>query len=130
MLIKECMTKSPHSVTVDMPLIEAREILREHNIRHLPVLDAGKLVGILSDRNIKEAVSSPEGGRLLAGDAMMPDVFAVSPDADLPKVLEEMAEEKYGCAVIRENDETVLGIFTTVDACRLLAQLLKDKTIE
>lgn len=127
MLIKERMTKSPHMVTVDTPLAKAREILREHNIRHLPVLDGGKLVGVLSDRNIKEALASPEGERFLAEDAMMPEVFAVSPDADLSKVLEEMAEEKYGCAVIRENDETVVGVFTTVDACRLLARLLKDE---
>jgi acetoin utilization protein AcuB len=75
------------------------------------VLDGGKLVGVLSDRTLKEALGSPEGQKFLVADAMMPDVFAVSPDADLSKVLEEMAEEKYGCAVIRENDKPVLGVF-------------------
>ena len=57
----------------------------------------------------------------------MPDVFAVSPDTELSEVLEEMAEEKYGCAVVQEKDGKVVGVFTTLDACRLLAELLDDE---
>lgn len=125
--MRECMTRSPHTVTGDMPLGAAREILREHRIRHLPVVDGGKLVGILSDRNLMQALASPGGEHFLVKDAMLPEVFAVSPDTELSRVLEEMAEEKYGCAVVRENDGTVLGIFSTVDACRLLARLLADQ---
>lgn len=127
MLISEFMTKSPYTAAVDMPLLEAQEILREHDIRHLPVLDGEKLVGMLSDRNLKEALASPGGEKFLVEDAMMPDVFAVSPDTELSTVVEEMAAEKYGCALIQEKDGKVIGVFTTVDACRLLAELLKDK---
>jgi acetoin utilization protein AcuB len=127
MLISEFMTKSPYTAAVDMPLLEAQEILREHDIRHLPVLDGEKLVGMLSDRNLKEALASPGGEKFLVEDAMMPDVFAVSPDTELATVVEEMAAEKYGCALIQEKDGKVIGVFTTVDACRLLAELLKDK---
>ena len=58
---------------------------------------------------------------------MMPDVFAVSPDTELSTVVEAMAAEKYGCALIQEKDGRVVGVVTTVDACRLLAELLKDK---
>ncbi len=126
-LISEHMTKSPLTVATDAPLLEAREILREHGIRHLPVLEGKKLVGILSDRNLKEALASPGGERFLVQDAMMPDVFAVSPDTELSEVLEEMAEEKYGCAVVQEKDGKVVGVFTTLDACRLLAELLDDE---
>jgi acetoin utilization protein AcuB len=127
MLIRECMTRSPHTVTVDTPLLKAREIFREREIRHLPVLEGKKLVGILSDGNLKQALASPGGERFLVADAMMPDVFAVSSDADLATVVDEMAKEKYGSAVIQDSDETVAGVFTTVDACRVLAELLKAK---
>jgi acetoin utilization protein AcuB len=127
MLIKECMTKSPYTVSVDTPLLTARELLSEHAIRHLPVLDEKRLVGILSDRNLKQALASPGGERFLVADAMMPDVFAVSPDTELAMVVEEMAKEKYGSAVIQEQDGKVVGVFTTIDACRLLVELLKDK---
>jgi len=130
MLIREYMTKSPYTVTIDTPLLKAQEILREHDIRHLPVLDGEKLVGMLSDRNLKEALGSPGGEKFLVEDAMMPDVFAVSPDAELYTVVEEMAEEKYGCALIQEKDGKVIGVFTTVDACRFLARLLKNKKTE
>jgi acetoin utilization protein AcuB len=128
MLIKECMTKSPRTVAIDMPLLQAQEMLREHDIRHLPVLDGGKLVGLLSDRNLKTALASPGGDSFLVRDAMMPDVFAVDPGAELVTVVEEMAKEKYGCAVIQETGGNVLGVFTTVDACRLLAEHLKNPT--
>jgi acetoin utilization protein AcuB len=130
MLISEFMTKSPYTAAVDMPLLEAQEILREHDIRHLPVLDGEKLVGMLSDRNLKEALASPGGEKFLVEDAMMPDVFGVSPDTELSTVVEEMAAEKYGCALIQEKDGKVMGVFTTVDACRLLARLLKDNKPE
>lgn len=56
---------------------------------------------MLSDRNVKEALASPGGEKFLVEDAMMPDVFAVRADAELSTVLEEMAEEKYGCALIQ-----------------------------
>jgi acetoin utilization protein AcuB len=128
MLIREYMTKSPYTVTIDTPLLKAQEILREHDIRHLPVLDGEKLVGMLSDRNLKEALASPGGEKFLVEDAMMPDVFAVSPDTELSMVVEEMAAEKYGCALIQEKDGKVIGVFTTVDACRLLAEHLKSQT--
>jgi acetoin utilization protein AcuB len=121
------MTKSPHTVAVDMPLVKAQQIFREHDIRHLPVLDGEKLVGMLSDRNLKEALASPGGEKFLVEDAMMPDVFAVRPDTELATVVEAMAAEKYGCALIQEKDGRVVGVFTTVDACQLLAELLKDK---
>jgi CBS domain-containing protein len=60
---------------------------------------------------------------------MKPDVFAVSPDTEVATVVEEMAKEKYGSAVIQEKDEKVAGVFTTVDACRVLAELLKIKNV-
>jgi len=127
MLVKECMTKSHYAVSVDTPLLTARKLLSEHTIRHLPVLDEKRLVGILSDRNLKQALASPGGERFLVADAMMPDVFAVSPDTELAMVVEEMAKEKYGSAVIQEQDGKVVGVFKIIDACRLLVELLKDK---
>ena len=114
----------------DTPLLKAQGIVREHDIRHLSVLDGETLVGILSDRNLKEALASPGGEKFLVEDAMMPDVFVVSPDTELSTLVEEMAAEKYGCALIQEKDGKVIGVFTTIDACRLLARLLKDKKAE
>jgi len=55
---------------------------------------------------------------------MSPSPFTVSSDASLAEVCAEMAEHKYGCAVVLQRDK-VIGIFTTVDACRALGELLR-----
>jgi acetoin utilization protein AcuB len=124
--IQDVMTRSPHTVGVDIPLVKAKEMFREHGIRHLPVLQRGKLVGMLSDRNVKEALNSPGFETFLVEDAMIPGVFAVQRDTSLIDVLDAMAEEKYGSTVVLDEEDKVIGVFTTVDACRVLSQHLTD----
>ena len=127
-LIAHHMTSSPQTIDADSPLELAQRVLRENNIRHLPVVKDGKLVGILSDRNVKTALASAGGETFRVSDAMMPDVFAVPANTDLTVVLDHMAEEKYGSVVVQDEDGKLVGIFTTVDACRLLSDLLKQQT--
>jgi acetoin utilization protein AcuB len=52
--------------------------------------------------------------------------YTVSPEAPLDEVVETMAANKYGSAVIMQNQK-VVGIFTTVDACEALCQLLRTR---
>ncbi|MBI4524098.1 MAG: CBS domain-containing protein [Deltaproteobacteria bacterium] len=122
--IADYMTRSPRTISADVPLETAQSVLRENNIRHLPVIKDGKLAGILSDRNVKIALAYPGGERFVVEDAMIPDVFAVLANTDLAMVVEKMAEEKYGSAVILDAEGDVAGIFTMVDACRALSRLL------
>jgi acetoin utilization protein AcuB len=126
--IKAFMTCHPHSIGRDQPLARAHGFLREHKIRHLPVLDGGKLVGVLTDRDLHliETLRDVDPTLVLVDEAMTTEVFAVSPDAPLDEVAKEMAEHKYGCAVVLQN-EHVVGIFTTVDACRALYELLETR---
>lgn len=126
--IQKYMTTSPHSIGVEQPLSRAHEFLREHGIRHLPVLRAGKLVGILTDRDLHlvESLQGVDPAKVLVEDAMSAIVYAVGPDALLDDVVSTMAEHKYGSAVVMQN-EKVVGIFTTVDVCRALAELLHTR---
>jgi len=71
------MTGAPAWVSVGTPLPRAHEVLLERGIRHHPVLDGEALVGILSDRNLKEAFAAPGRGNFLVEDVMMPEGFAV-----------------------------------------------------
>jgi acetoin utilization protein AcuB len=64
--------------------------------------------------------------KLVVGDAMTEHPYTVSPDAPLDEVVDTMAANKYGSAVIMQN-EKVVGIFTTVDACMALGQLLRTR---
>lgn len=106
----------------------AHRMMREHRFRHLPVLTGGKLVGLLSDRdlNLIETLRDVDPTKVLVEEAMTSLPYTVSPDAPLDEVVATMAEHKYGCAVVMQNGQLV-GIFTTVDACRALAEMLHGR---
>jgi acetoin utilization protein AcuB len=126
--IQKHMTTSPHSIGVEQPLARAHKFMQEHGIRHLPVLHGGKLVGMLSDRDLHlvESLSGVDAEKVLVSEAMSSTVYSVAPELPLDEVVSTMAEHKYGSAVVMHN-EKVVGIFTTVDACRTLAELLHTR---
>lgn len=115
------MTPAPHSIGRDQPLSLAQERMRGWGIRHLPVLDGGKLVGILSQRDalLIETLRDIDPARVSVEDAMTSDVYLAGPDTPLIEVASAMAEHKYGCVVIMDGPH-LAGIFTTVDALRTL----------
>ncbi len=119
------MAEAPHSVGSDQTLSVAHKIMREHHVRHLPVLRAGKLVGVLSERDLffLESVAGVDIAIDSVTDAMVHDVYTVHPDDDLRDVARIMSDRKYGCAVVMENGR-LIGIFTTTDALRHLAESL------
>lgn len=126
--IQKYMTTSPHSVGKDQTLAQAHRFLRDERIRHLPVLDGGTLVGMVTERDLAliETLEGVDATKVTVEDAMSTEVYSVSPDAPLNEVVLEMAEKKYGSAVVVQNHK-VVGIFTTVDACRALGELLASR---
>ena len=122
--IQKFMTPMPHSVGVKIPLSTAHTLMREHGIRHLPVQEAGKLVGVLTDRDIKLAGSFRGAGELLVEDVMTPEPFTVAPQTPVDHVVSEMARHKYGCVLIQQDNGKLVGIFTATDALRVLEELL------
>jgi acetoin utilization protein AcuB len=126
--IQKYMTTSPHSIGVEQTLAEAHKRLREFSIRHLPVLRGGKLVGMVTERDLHlvETLRDVDAANMEIEQAMSENVYAVPPDTALDEVVDEMARQKYGSAVIMQNGK-VVGIFTTVDACRALGELLRGR---
>lgn len=126
--IQKYMTTTPHSIGRDQPLSVAHRMMADHDIRHLPVLDAGRLVGMLTDRDLRfiESFKDADPTRLKVEDAMTTSVYSTTPDALLDEVCDTMAENKFGSAVVLANGK-VVGIFTTVDVCRALSSLLHGR---
>ncbi len=122
------MSTSPHSIGEDQSLRSAHEILNKHSIRHLPVLKGGKLVGMVTQRDLAvvESMKDVDPEKVMVSDVMSTDVYTVSPEAVLSEVTAEMASKKYGSAVVIDNHK-VVGIFTTVDACQALTELLESR---
>lgn len=126
--IKKYMTADVQTIGDEQPMSVAHQMMREQRIRHLPVLHQGKLVGVVSDRDLHlvETLSGVDPAKIAVSEAMTTDTYVVSPDAGLDEVVSMMAAHKYGSAVVTDHGH-VVGIFTTVDACSAFAELLTTR---
>jgi acetoin utilization protein AcuB len=126
--IEKFMTTTPHSIGRAQTIAVAHRTMHEHRIRHLPVLEGGALVGMLTERDVALVTSMKgvDANNTTVEDAMTSVVYSVRPETPLDEVVREMAEHRYGSAVVVANGK-VVGVFTTVDACRSLAELLHGR---
>jgi acetoin utilization protein AcuB len=124
-LVRSYMTPAPHTIAPQQTLADAHALMRDHRIRHLPVLRDGRVVGIVSQRDLMVLETLPDvnPAEVAVEDAMSRDVFAVAPRTPLAKVATEMADRRFGCAVVVDGDR-VIGMFTVTDACLALARLM------
>lgn len=126
--IGQVMTRGPWVIDDDAPLRQARSLMVDHEIHHLPVVRRGALVGVLSDRDVKRALDPdlglPPKDELFVRDVCVFDAYTVPPDQPLDLVLRAMASRHIGSALVIEHGR-LLGILTAGDACRLLADFLQ-----
>lgn len=122
--IRHFISTSPITIAPTRDLASAAALMEEHGVRHLPVLQDDKLVGLLSQRDIATAGALGRSGhKHTVQEAMSTSVFTCGPEAHIHSVATEMADLKYGVAVVvaRESPLRVVGVFSTVDALRALA---------
>ena len=126
--IKQYMTTGALTIGAEQPMSVAHRVMLEHRIRHLPVLDGGKLAGILTDRDlhIVERLPGVDPVRVRVGEAMTTNPYVVAPEASVKEVVATLVARKHGCAVV-SDDGQIVGIFTPVDACRAFAALLSER---
>lgn len=124
--ISEHMTASPHLIGAEQPLAKAHELMKRHSLRHLPVLHGGRLVGVISLRDVSlvETMPGVDPEKVPVEEAMSSDVYAVTPEQPLTSVTREMAARKLGCAAVMAHGK-VVGIFTLVDALHVLERALE-----
>lgn len=127
--LKVCdyMTRFPHSVGPTHSLRAAHRLMQRHTIRHLPVLENGKLLGIISQRDLYfvESLTDEKAHELTVAEAMGNDVTVCSPNDTVADVARTMARERLGSVVVIEG-EKVVGIFTTIDALQVLTDLAEE----
>ncbi len=125
-MIQKFMTCQPHAVEAAETVQNAAKMMSDLKIRHLPVMENGKVSGIISDRDIKMALALIDANPrlLIVKDISHEKPYIVDPETRLEDVAREMADKSYGSAIIVQNNKLV-GIFTTVDACRALAAVLE-----
>lgn len=129
MLVGKRMTRNPKTVSPDDPLSFAARILREHRFHHLPVVEGGRLVGILSDADLRNAsygTMPAEGGTaedLPVREAMRTEVWSVTPDDSVEDALLILTREKFGALPVLSGDRLV-GIITRADLLKAFVDLL------
>jgi CBS domain-containing protein len=134
--IRGFMTRCPHTIDHDVRLQHARERMQQLDCRHLPVVRDGRLVGVLSERDIDVAESLRAGGADTGDprvvDAMSPHPFTCGADAHLHAVAKEMAAGKYGCAIVLDaaHPTRMIGVFTTTDALLALSLLAPQEAAQ
>jgi acetoin utilization protein AcuB len=125
--VGQYMTASPHTISRRQSLAAARRLMLDHGVRHLPVLDGGHIVGMLTERDLLLVESMPgvNPTDVRVEEAMVESVHTETPNAPVAEAVEEMIERKLGSTVVMEN-ERVVGVFTTIDALRALHELLEQ----
>jgi len=116
-------------VQPDTSVAGARALMRSSNMRDLVVMDGDKLAGVLSqlDLYLIQTLTEAEPESAVVEEAMATQPYVVRPDVSLAEVVHTMWKERYGSAVV-VDEEQVVGIFTTADALLALSQVLAAET--
>lgn len=134
MLVREWMTPDPQTVTASTPVMEAMQRLREGGFRRLPVAQDGKLIGIVTDRDLKEATPSKATtlsiyelnyllSKLVIKDVMRSPVITVRVDDPIEQAALLMEEHRVSGLPVLDNGKLV-GILTITDLMRALVSFL------
>src|SRR3990172_12597938 len=134
MLVRDIMQRAVIAVSPKTPLPEALGLVQKRGIRHLPVVDAGELIGIVSDRDLKRVMASPattlerhELGYLLSklalADFMTRGVVTVGPRHPVEEAARIMLKERISALPVVEAGR-LLGILTQTDVLCLFVRAL------
>ena len=128
MKISEVMTPCPYHISGTASIKAALEMMAIRNIRHLPVVEDGDLVGVVSERDLKlsKFVCDATNYCPLLRDLVQTEPLIVFGEQEIAAVAQSMAERKADVALVSDHDGNFVGIFTTNDACRLIHMILEE----
>ncbi len=130
LLVRDSMTRELVTVGPETTAAEALALCRENRIRHLPVLEGGRLVGVISDRDLRAAtpaLGDPARAEALqrvrvAGE-MTRDAVTARPEDPIEDAAMAMYERKIGCLPVIDGEDLV-GVVTSSDVLRALVRLV------
>ena len=136
--IQDIMVKGVFSVELEDTVHKADTIMKEENIRHLPVIDKGKLIGLITERSIVEYSLKKlydyddefgeEGHNKIIDfqQIMAKEVHVIYPEDSLKKAVELMTKKKIDCLPVVDWDKNLLGIITSIDILLFVNKVLGD----
>ncbi|MEW6183255.1 MAG: CBS and ACT domain-containing protein [Bacillota bacterium] len=138
MFVRDCMTANPITISKDTQIFQALEIVRNQNIRHLPVVKDGKLIGLVTERGLLRVSPSPATTlsvyelnyiltKITVAEALIKNPIVVAPDLPIEEAALLMRERKVGCLPVVEGNKLV-GIITQTDMVETLVRLFGLRT--
>jgi acetoin utilization protein AcuB len=134
----ELMTRDPATAAPETSIAEVWDLMRELDIRHVPIVERGALVGMVSDRDIAHvnltAVLRLDGASALREELARPiatvmsaDVIAVDEESELSEVIALLVEHKVGALpVVRPDTRQLVGILSYIDVLRAYEDALAE----
>ena len=128
--VKSVMTPFPHWIDAGEPLLAARDMMQQFQVRHLPVKENGELVSLITDRDLKFVMDArlhmPPRESMLVRHVCVYAAYVVDLETPLAEVLLTMADRRIGSVMITRHGH-LCGIFTCTDACREYGEVLRSK---
>ena len=135
MNVRDCMKSPVFTVDPDTLIDNALEMMREKHVRRLPVVENGKLVGLVTRNIIGDAVApSPapltlwgihcQLARMKVRDVMITDVIVVHPDDTIKEVVALSEKHQIGTFPVVDENGNLVGIITNTDLLHIMAKLL------
>ena len=126
MQARDVMTAQPLTATPSSSVSEVMETMSDKDIRHLPIVSGHELVGVVSDRDLRQfsrnilldAARAQAQLRLPIGELMSSDVLTADPEDDVDDIIELMVDNKVGAVPIVTGDGALVGIVSYVDILR------------
>ena len=128
-LVKELMSPGLITTHPDATLGEARALLDQHRIRHLPVAEGGSLIGIITDRDIRSAAPAASLGLVRVREAMTRNPFTVTPETRVQEAAKLMVTNHIGGLPVLK-DTRLVGIITETDLLQAFVEIVEATTRE
>jgi len=125
-LVRDVMTRRLVTIAPETSCDEARRLMDEHGIRHLPVVASGRLVGMVSDRDVRSAGAWD----MVAGQIMTPEPVTVTPETRVEHAARLMLDARFGSLPVTDVGHTLIGIVTYTDLLRAFVQVIETVTLE
>jgi acetoin utilization protein AcuB len=137
MQAQDIMTADPTTVSPEATVAEAWDLMRDHAVRHIPVVDRAGLVGMVSDRDLAHfdlaRLLTTEGAEELRRELGTPvvrimsaDVVAVDPETELGEIVDLLVDNRIGAvAVVRTGTRELVGIVSYIDVLKAVRDLLE-----
>lgn len=132
MKVRDFMTMDPVVIEQCKSVSEAKRLLDLHYFRHLPIVSDGKIVGILSDRDVHRSLAVAESvkticgvdadGELQIAEIMTANPICLHPDDPLKHAAKIMVDRKIGCLPVCDEDR-LLGIITETDILKVFVEM-------